>query len=360
MQEKINEKTFEGQSIYVGIDVHKKDWKVTILTTELLYKTFSAVPQADKLGAYLRSNFPGATYYSAYEAGFSGFWLHKELIKLGINSIVVNPADIPTTDKERKQKEDLRDSRKIAQSLRSGQLKGIYIPKEMVQHDRILMRTRHALIKDLKRSKNRIKSVLFFLGVNYPERFSSSGSHWSKPFMKWLEDLSFEHPTVKAGINAHLDQVKHLRNSVLKITRQIKETSKNVEYKDNVVLLITVPGVGILTAMLLLTELEDITRFKTFENLCSYVGLVPSTASSGESKIDTGITPRRNARLRSALIESAWVAIRNDPALLATYQTLIKRMPGNRAIIRIAKKLLRRMAYVLRKKSAYEKGIING
>ena len=62
MQEKINEKTFEGQSIYVGIDVHKKDWKVTIMTAEVSYKTFSAVPKTEKLGAYLKSNFPGATY----------------------------------------------------------------------------------------------------------------------------------------------------------------------------------------------------------------------------------------------------------------------------------------------------------
>src|SRR5690349_974749 len=176
MQEKINEKTFEGQSIYVGIDVHKKDWKVTIMTTELSLKTFSSVPQAEKLSAYLKSNFPGATYYSAYEAGFSGFWLHKELIKLGINSIVVNPADIPTTDKERKQKEDLRDSRKIAHSLRSGQLKSIHIPKDEVLNDRVLVRTRHALVKDLNRSKNRVKSMLFFLGVDLPGRFSKPGS----------------------------------------------------------------------------------------------------------------------------------------------------------------------------------------
>lgn len=358
MQEKISEKTFEGQSIYVGIDVHKKDWKVTIMTSELSYKTFSAVPQADKLGAYLRNNFPGATYYSAYEAGFSGFWLHKELIKLGINSMVVNPADIPTTDKERKQKEDLRDSRKIAHSLRSGQLKGIYILKEAVQHDRILLRTRQALVKDLNRSKNRIKSMLFFLGINLPERFSSRGSTWSKNFIKWLEELSFEYPAAKAGLDAHLDQVGHLRSSILKVTRQIKELAKSSQYQENAALLISMPGIGALTAMMLLTEIEDISRFKTFDNLCSYVGLVPSTSSSGENNIDTGITPRRNVRLRSALIESAWVAIRNDPALLACYQNLTKRMPGNRAIVRIAKKLLRRMTHVLRKKCCYEKGII--
>jgi transposase len=356
MQEKISEKTFLSQSIYVGIDVHKKDWKVTIMTAELSYKTFSAVPQAEKLTAYLRSNFPGATYYSAYEAGFSGFWLHKELTSLGVNSIVVNPADIPTTDKERKQKEDLRDSRKIAHSLRSGQLKGIHIPKESVQHDRMLLRTRQAFVKDLNRSKNRIKSMLFFLGIDLPNRFSSNG--WSKPFIKWLEELSFEYPSAKGGLDAHLDQVRHLRSSVLKVTRQIKELAKTNQYQENVALLISMPGIGLLTAMMLLTELEDISRFKTFEDLCSYVGLVPSTSSSGENDIVTGITPRRNARLRSALIESAWVAIRNDPALLASYQNLSKRMPGNRAIVRIAKKLLRRMTHVLRKKNCYERGVI--
>lgn len=358
MQEKINEKTFEGQSIYVGIDVHKKDWKVTIMTAELSYKTFSSVPKAEKLGAYLKNNFPGAIYYSAYEAGFSGFWLHKELTGLGINSIVVNPADIPTTDKERKQKEDLRDSRKIAHSLRSGQLKGIYIPNEAVQNDRMLLRTRHAMVKDLKRSKSRIKSMLFFLGVDVPNRFSSSGSSWSKPFIKWLEELSFNYPTAKIGLDAHLDQVRHLRSSVLKLTRQINELAKSNHYQENAALLISMPGIGTLTAMMLLTELGDISRFKTFEDLCSYVGLVPSTSSSGENDIDTGITPRRNARLRSALIESAWVAIRNDPALLSSYQNLIKRMPGNRAIVRIAKKLLRRMTFVLRSKKDYEKGVI--
>ena len=358
MQEKISEKTFEGQSIYVGIDVHKKDWKVTIMTAELSYKTFSAVPIAEKLNAYLRSNFPGATYYSAYEAGFSGFWLHKELTNLGINSIVVNPADIPTTDKERKQKEDLRDSRKIADNLRAGQLKRIYVPKEPVLHDRMLLRSRHALVKDLNRSKNRIKSMLFFLGINLPDRFSSRGSGWSKPLVKWLEELSFEYPSAKGSLDAHLGQVRHLRSSVLKVTRQIKELAKTKEYQQNVTLLISMPGIGLLTAMTLLTELEDISRFETFENLCSYVGLVPSTSSSGDNEIDTGITPRKNARLRSALIESAWVAIRNDPALLSSYQHLIKRMPGNRAIVRIAKKLLRRLTYVLRNKSCYERGVV--
>src|SRR5687768_15800701 len=110
MQQKVTKKTFEGQSIYVGIDVHRKDFKVSVMVGNVLYKTFSAPPQAEIIAKYLRNNFPGGSYYSAYEAGFSGFWLHRSLGRMGINSIVVNAADIPTTDKERTQKEDLRDS----------------------------------------------------------------------------------------------------------------------------------------------------------------------------------------------------------------------------------------------------------
>lgn len=358
MREKVNEKTFAGQSIYVGIDVHKKDWKVSVMTEKIHYKTFSAPPVADKLDNYLRENFPGATYLSAYEAGFSGFWLHKELTKLGIKSIVVNPGDIPTTDKERKQKEDQRDSRKIAKTLQAGQLKGIFIPSEKVQQDRILLRARATMVKDLSRNKNRIKSLLYFQGINYPERFNSNSTHWSKQFIQWLEGITFEHDSGKYGLSALLEMVKYQRGLLLKVTRQIRELSKSPGYQQNVELLLSVPGIGMFTAMQLLTELETIDRFTDFDHLCSYVGLVPSTDSSGENHVDTGITPRRNSRLRAALVESAWVAIRNDPALLASFQKLCKRIPANRAIVRIAKKLLNRIVHVLRKKEKYERSIV--
>ncbi len=85
-------------------------------------------PFVKNVWAYLSKNFPGGTYYVAYQAGFSGFWAQRKLTEKGMKTIVVHPADIPTTDKERDQKNDQRDSRKIASSLRSGELRGIYIP----------------------------------------------------------------------------------------------------------------------------------------------------------------------------------------------------------------------------------------
>lgn len=358
MQQQVNQMTFQGQSIYVGIDVHAKDFKVSVMTQSLLYKTFSSPPSGEKVYKFLTENFPGASYHSAYEAGFSGFDLHRKLIKLGVNSIVVNPADIPTTDKERYQKEDKRDSRKIAHTLRAGQLKGIYVPSEKTHHDRSLIRAREALVKDLTRTKNRIKSLLYFHGLQYPAGFEQPGSHWSKRFFTALENLKMEHESGKSGLRIYLDTAKQQRAMLLKINREIRELSMTTAYKEDVELLISIPGIGTLTAMIMLTELETINRFKDFPSLCSYVGLIPSTRSSGDSPIDTGITPRKNPRLRSIIIEGAWVAIRHDPALLLAYESLTKRMNGNKAIVRIARKLLSRIVYVLRERVKYQKGVI--
>lgn len=357
MQVKINESSFKGQSIYVGIDVHLKQWSVSVMTDSVTFKPFSSPPQADKLHAYLVEHFPGGDYYSAYEAGFSGFWLHRQLLALGVKSIVVNPADIPTTNKERNQKEDKRDSRKIAQCLRAGHLRGIYIPSEQMQYDRGLIRCRSTIVKDLTRIKNRIKSLLYLHGIDFPKGFENS-KHWSNKFMLALEALELNTPSGKQALAIHLEMVKHLRNMLLRLNRQIRELSRTNSYKEDIELLSSVPGVGLTTAMTFMTEIEDINRFDNFSQLCSYIGIIPSTHSSGESINDSGITPRKNFRLRSMIVESSWVAIRHDPALLLAYEKLKKRMTGNKAIIRIAKKLLNRMVYVLRKKKTYEKGVI--
>lgn len=140
----------------------------------------------------MNENYPKARFYSAYEAGFSGFWAHRKLIELGIDNIVVNPADIPTTQKENTTKSDSVDSRKIARFLRSGALKGIHIPKIETEGDRILLRSRNKIIQDIGRIKRRIKALLYIQGITYPPEIGNS-THWSARFMKWLsEDVRLE------------------------------------------------------------------------------------------------------------------------------------------------------------------------
>lgn len=99
MQTQRKELNFEGQNIFVGIDVLLKSWNVSIFTEYLRHKTFNQSASAELLSNYLGLNFPGANYYSVYEAGFSGFWIHNKLKELSINNIVVNPVDVPTTGK---------------------------------------------------------------------------------------------------------------------------------------------------------------------------------------------------------------------------------------------------------------------
>lgn len=113
---------FSGKNVFIGLDTHFKSWRVSILIEETFYKTFSQDPGAMVLKNYLDRHFRNANYHSAYEASYCGFKIHRELVSLGIKNIVVNPADIPTTDKERKQKEDSRDSRKTGKKLSTNDL----------------------------------------------------------------------------------------------------------------------------------------------------------------------------------------------------------------------------------------------
>jgi len=124
---------FEGQAFHIGFDVHKKDWKVTIRSGHMELKTFSMNPHPAELAGYMRRHYPGGEYHSVYEAGYCGYWIHRKLEKLGIRTMVVNPADVPTKHKEKTDKSDPIDSRKLSRELENGSLEGVYIPTEATQ-----------------------------------------------------------------------------------------------------------------------------------------------------------------------------------------------------------------------------------
>lgn len=348
---------FTGQDIFVGIDVHKKHFTVTIQGALLVYKTFNQPPESKPLVNYLIKHFPKANYFAAYEAGFCGFWLHKELESQGINCIVVNPSDVPSTDKEKKQKRDKLDSRKLARALKNGELKAIHVPEIQIQQDRGLLRTRKQFVGNQTRCRNRIKSLLDFYGIRIPEKFNQSGSHWSHRFMIWLEQIDLAEKSGTESLKLLLQEAKSTRLLLLQAQRAIRELSLTLRYKEDLKLLLSVPGVGMLTGMLLLTEIGDINRFKGIDHLCSYVGLMPNVYASGEKERVGDITKRGNKHLRRNLIECSWVAVRNDPALGLKYHELCGRMKGNKAIIRIARKLLNRIRHVLENKEEYELAI---
>ena len=354
--EHVSKLDFSGQTIYVGLDVHKKSWSVSILSEQCEHKTFTQPPDADKLVHYLKRNFPGADYRAVYEAGFCGFWVHDQLRDQGVNCIVANPADVPTTNKERTHKRDPIDCRKLSRNLRSGAIQGIYVPSRPKLEDRSLVRTRQSMMKKQTRCKNQIKSLLFFYGIDLPEELVRSS--WSQKFLRWIEGIRMERNSGDMVLKAHLEELKHLKPIIASLNRAIILLSREAEYLDGVRLLRTVPGISTLTAMILLTELCELARFATLDHLASYVGLIPDTKASGETEQIGNLTHRRNAQLRAVLIEAAWTASRKDPVLLLAFNEYCKRMRKTRAIVKIARKLLNRIRYVLKNQTEYVPGVV--
>jgi transposase len=349
---------FSDQDIYIGLDIHKKNWTVSIFTKDFEHKTFSQNPEPDILVKYLHRNFPGAHYHSVYEAGYCGFWIHEALKAHGIANIVIHPADVPTKDKERKRKNNRIDSRKLARSLRSRDLEAIYVPSRQALEERSLLRARRNAVKDQTRYKNRIKAFLTFFGIKIPEQFKEA--RWSGAFIHWLETIPMENTTGKTSLLFYLNELKHYRTRVAYLNREFRKLARQERYKEKVQLLTSIHGIGTLTAMILLLELVEINRFKNLDKLASFVGLIPGEHSSGDDDdiTNTNITPRSHHYLRSILIEAAWIAVSKDPALTMCYYELTKRMKGKEAITRIAKKLLNRIRYVLKNNQPYVTAVI--
>lgn len=356
MTKQLNRLDFTGQTLYVGIDVGKKSWSVSIYTAWFEHKTFSQPPEAEALVAYLRRTFPNARYLCAYEAGYSGFWPYHDLTALGVECLVVHPTDVPTKDKERRNRNDRVDSRKLARGLRNGELQGIYVPDRAAQEDRGLVRARDMLVKKQTRCKNQIRAQLSYYGITPPDAINAS--HWSRSFINWLETTSFATASGRKTLDLLLQELCFLRQQIATLTRQIRALANEERYQSKVALLRTIPGISILSAMILLTELVDVARFGDLDHLASYAGLVPGTDSSGTKEVDTGLTNRRNCALRHLLIECSWVAVRKDPALMLRFAELSERMPKAKAIVHIAHKFLNRIRFVLRNQQPYVLAVI--
>jgi transposase len=351
-----NQLDFKGQSFFIGIDVHKNNWSVTIRTRDLELKTLSMNPNPEELAHYLRRRYPGGNYHSVYEAGFCGFWIHRRLQALGIDNIVVHPADVPTTRKEKDQKRDPIDSRKLSRELASGSLKGIWIPATFHEELRSLSRLRHKTVRHQSRVKNRIKGLLHYYGIPIPNRVEVSP--WSGVFLNWLKELTFNHEPARYCLLTSIQELINTKQQIADIVRELRRYSRQPGIKEIVRdVLMTIPGVGFILAMTLYAEIADARRFRRFDHMACYVGLVPSVSSSGDKENIRGITERHNGYLRYLLIEAAWIAVRTDPVLTDAYCTLIRRMSKQEAIIRIAKRLLSRMRCVWINQQPYVEGI---
>lgn len=347
---------FSGKTIYVGIDVHKKDWQVGLFYQGLVLGNHRISGNSGELIDFLKKHYGGAALKCVYESCAWGFNLQRQLTAAGMECIVVHAGDVPGSDKEKKNKTDKVDAVRLARHHAAGLLQAIHVPDEDLQQERNLMRFRKKLLGDLNRSKNRLKSLLKFQGIDIPAKMDNP--NWSRNFIGWIEEQAAKDVLLQDTVELMLEEVKMQRQLLLKTEKKLRKLMSSQKYEARTKLLMSVPGVGPTTSTLFLLEVGDIKRFRGFDKLNNFVGFYPGSSSSGEKNVDTGISQRKHNQLRTMLVEAAWLAIRKDPALLDAYEQLTKKMKGNEAIIRIARKLLRRMRAVLMSGQAYEKGVV--
>ncbi|GAC1382928.1 MAG: IS110-like element ISEc45 family transposase [Ginsengibacter sp.] len=327
---------FSKENFYIGIDVHKKSWYVTVRSSGLEVARFSQPPSSEVLSKAIKQRFPGGAFYSGYEAGFCGTRIHEELCLLGFNNIIIHASDIPTTEKHRKTKADIYDSRAIAANLETGFLKSIYIHSKEQQELRSLFRLRQSKIRDVTKAISRLKGFWMYYSIDIPEDLSKL-ARVSKKLIAWLEKLELNSDAGKATLKQLCTDLTFQRSQVMVITKQLRQLTEN-KYPDELKSLLSVPGIGPIVAMALLAEIGDFTRFKNPDQFTSYIGLMPWERSSGETTVKIGIMPHCNHHLRDLLVEASWAAIRNSPSMLQYYKKHAAR--GNKvAIIKVARKL---------------------
>jgi transposase len=335
------------QVVSIGIDVHKRSWHVTAVSEGTVVSKASIPPRYEALTEFIK-RFEGCEIAVAYEAGPFGFSLSDHLIMDEIFCIAVPPSLIPV-ESGNKVKTDKRDSLKLALLLEKNLLKKIFVLSREQRMNRDLLRTRKQLVEHRGDVMRQIKSKLLFHSI---EIEGEGPREWSNRYLRNL--LIHDFPKfLKGSFDALLKTYDDLSTTIRTLDKKIRDLSKRKEYKEDVSLLMTVPGIGRLTAMVILTELGDVSRFKNNEHLSSFLGLTPSEYSSGEHTRRGRITRCGNRWVRTCLIESSWTLIAHDPILREKYDRLKNRRGAKRAIVAIARSLAGRIRGLLLRREKY-------
>mgnify|MGYP003640900179 CR=1 FL=1 len=340
--------------LFIGIDIHKRSWKIHCSTDLFSGKSFSMNPVPGELLKYVDKHFPNHEVSTAYEAGCCGYYAHRCFESFGWRSLVVNPADIHRKGKERFTKTDKIDAQLISRELKDGRLESIIVPDIKREELRSLFRRRNDLVKDFRRIKSYIKMQLLYFGIKEPEEFDND--HWSHKYRNWLDDMIFKHPTAKATLESRMRFFRFVDQDLRDVSTQLRRYCK-AHYKKDYMLLRSIPGIGGIVACGILSELGDLRRFNSVKHLAGYVGLAPGVHQSGNNYKTLGITPRAHRLIRSYFVEASWQAIRTDPVM----QTYYRKHTGKNVksiIIKVARKLLSRTLAVIKTEVPYTIGVV--
>jgi transposase len=290
--------------------------------------------------------------YFAYEASGLGFTLYDELTEAGIRCFILAPSRMERSVKQRRNKTDEKDAERILKDLRGhllggNELPAIWVPDPQTRDDRLVVRARLNVGQKRTGVKRQIRSLLKLHDVR---RSSRTPGGRTKAYRVWLRQLSDSERALPWGariaLKTLLAQLTALDQELARLDEAVRQMSEFPRYAEPVRELMKLRGVGILMAMVFLTEMGDLSRFPNREAVGAYLGLAPSADETGEQADHKGhITRHGSGRVRYMLCQVTWVRKRLDAATKARYERIAAKNPKQKKIAVVA--MMRQLAVVL-------------
>jgi transposase len=300
---------------FIGLDVHAETIAVAVAEPNGEVRALGVIPnRPESIRRLIKKLGPTDQLRVCYEAGPTGYVLYWQLTALGVKCEVVAPTLVPVKAGDRV-KTDRRDALKLARSYRSGDLTAVWVPDAAHEALRDVVRARESGKKDQLRARNRLGKFLLRHGRRPPTKMHA----WTQAHLAWVKTVHFEHAAQETTLLDYLHEVEHMADRVARLERAIDDAVKTAPERMRAVIeaLQALRGIAQVSAVTIVAEVGELSRFPTASQLMGYSGTVGSEHTTGERARRGPITKTGNAHLRRIVVEAAW-AYRHRPSIGAT------------------------------------------
>jgi transposase len=334
--------------MYVGLDVHKRFCYATVLDQDgqkLAQGRF--LNTLDELDCFLSGLASEAEI--VMEASCTWEYLYDRITSQGFSVCLAHPTRTRAIA-EARVKTDRIDSETLAQLLRADLIPKAYVPPQSVRDLRTLVRHRAALVWLQTQVKNRIHALLAKEGSMSPfsDLFGVQGA-------RFLSQVELR-PVHRFALDQYLILLEVLKKCIQESSACLAQQARE---REEIPRLVTIPGIGVYSALLLLAEIGEVGRFPSAKKLYSYAGLVPRVYQSGQTQRMGRITKQGSKWLRWILVQAAHVAVRRPGVLQSFHRELVRRKGKKPALVATARKLLGYVYQVLKLGVSFEELEVN-
>lgn len=317
---------------YVGLDVSQKETSVCVIDEQgrLVFEG-KAKSTPGALAEVIRKRAPRAERIG-FETGAMASWLWHELRRVDLPVVCIDAPHAHAALSVRMNKSDQNDARGLAELVRIGWFREVKVKSEESQKVRAILMARARLVSIRRDIENQVRSMLKEYGLLFSRAIGA-------PFRQLVfELLGAGHP-----LRAVVEPLLTIHEQVSKAQRKLDEdVRRRARADETVVRLMSVPGVGVITALTFRHTIDDPSRFTSATKVGAYLGLTPRRKQSGETDITGKISRWGDRQLRTYLFEAASVLIHRTKqwsTLKAWGVRLIKRIGVKKAKVAIARKI---------------------